>query len=89
VIFSPTSILTIEKAETPTWMYGIVGIDFTASDPLIPPLEKLKSDLGAPRTQSGVPISAEPKRTLRPDRPNRSALGTKVVERWIHVSYIP
>jgi hypothetical protein len=42
--------LTIEKAETPTWMYGIVGIDFTASDPLIAPLDKLKSDLGSPRT---------------------------------------
>jgi hypothetical protein len=41
--------LTIEKAETPTWMYGIVGIDFTASDPLIAPLDKLKSDLGSPR----------------------------------------
>jgi hypothetical protein len=41
--------LTIEKIETPTWMYGIVGIDFSASDPLIPPYVKLKSDLGGPR----------------------------------------
>jgi hypothetical protein len=42
--------LTIEKAETPIWMYGIVGIDFTVSDPLVAPLDKLKSDLGSPRT---------------------------------------
>jgi hypothetical protein len=39
--------LTIEKVETPIW---IVGIDFTASDPLVAPLDKLKSDLGSPRT---------------------------------------
>ena len=32
----------------PAWMYGIVGIDFTASDPLVDPLAKLKSDLGSP-----------------------------------------
>jgi len=41
--------LTVEKAAMPIWMYGIVGIDFTASDPLIAPLDKLKSDLGSPR----------------------------------------
>jgi predicted nucleotide-binding protein len=40
--------LTIEKVEMPTWMYGIVGINFMDQDPIVPPLEKLKGTLGNP-----------------------------------------
>lgn len=35
----------IEKVRVPTWLYDIVGIDFTQGDPLIDPLERLKSRL--------------------------------------------
>jgi tetratricopeptide (TPR) repeat protein len=37
--------LIVEKVEMPVWMYGIVGIDFTAVESLVPPLEKLKRTL--------------------------------------------
>ena len=40
--------LIIEPVAMPAWLYGIVGIDFTKADPLIDPLEKLKSTLGTP-----------------------------------------
>ena len=39
--------LTIEKIQIPVWLYNIVGIDYTAADPLVPPFEKLRSTLGA------------------------------------------
>jgi TIR domain len=41
--------LTIEKVAMPTWMYGIVGINFTDPDPIVPHLEKLKGTLGNPQ----------------------------------------
>jgi TIR domain len=41
--------LTIEKVQMPTWMYGIVGINYTDPDPLVPPLDKLKATLGNPQ----------------------------------------
>lgn len=37
--------LVIEKAHTPVWLFGIVGIDFTARKPFINPLDKLKAAL--------------------------------------------
>ena len=40
--------LIIEPVALPAWLYGIVGVDFTRPDPLIDPLEKLKSTLGTP-----------------------------------------
>jgi hypothetical protein len=36
----------------------------------------------------GVPLSSEPKRTLKPVHANLSALGTQAVQRWIHVPRI-
>jgi hypothetical protein len=38
---------------------------------------------------TGVPLSSEPKRTLKSVRANLSALGTHVVQRYIHVPCIP
>jgi hypothetical protein len=40
--------LTIEKVEKPVWLYDIVGIDFTVTDPLVSPLERLKRTLEGP-----------------------------------------
>jgi hypothetical protein len=38
----------IQKVEMPAWMFGIVGIDFTHANPVVPPLEKLAKTLGQP-----------------------------------------
>ena len=40
--------LVIQKVEMPAWMFGIVGIDFTNPNPVVPPLEKLAKTLGPP-----------------------------------------
>jgi TIR domain-containing protein len=40
--------LMIQKVEMPVWMFGIVGVDFTKTNPVIPPLEKLVNTLGKP-----------------------------------------
>lgn len=40
--------LTIVKVPMPTWMYNIVGVDFTATEPLVTPMEKLKQAMGRP-----------------------------------------
>jgi len=40
--------LVIQKVEMPAWMFGIVGVDFTNTNPVIPPLEKLVNALGKP-----------------------------------------
>jgi hypothetical protein len=47
--------LIIEPVAMPAWLYGIVGVNFTAPDPLIDPLDRLKSTLGTPlhRLESG------------------------------------
>ena len=40
--------LVIQKVEMPAWMFGIVGVDFTNTNPVVPPLEKLVNTLGKP-----------------------------------------
>jgi pyrimidine deaminase RibD-like protein len=40
--------LTIEKVQIPLWLYNIVGIDYAAAAPLMPPFEKLRNTLGTP-----------------------------------------
>jgi hypothetical protein len=40
--------LILQRVELPVWMYGIVGIDFTAKDALVHPLDKVKATLGIP-----------------------------------------
>ena len=40
----------IQPVAMPAWMFGIVGIDSTAADPLVDPLDKLKATLGPPST---------------------------------------
>lgn len=37
--------VTIEPVAMPTWLYGIVGIDFTKENPIVDPLEKLVATL--------------------------------------------
>lgn len=37
--------VTIEAVAMPTWLYGIVGIDFTKENPIVDPLEKLVATL--------------------------------------------
>lgn len=41
--------LIIEKVTMPIWLYNVVGIDFTAPDSLVPPIEKLKRTMGDAR----------------------------------------
>ena len=43
--------MVIEPVQMPAWLFGIVGIDCTKSDPLIDPFDKLRSTLGAPLTR--------------------------------------
>ena len=38
----------IQPVAMPAWMFGIVGIDGTAADPLVDPIDRLKGTLGAP-----------------------------------------
>jgi hypothetical protein len=38
----------IEPVAMPAWLYGIVGVDWTKTDPLVDPLDKLRATLGAP-----------------------------------------
>jgi TIR domain len=38
----------IQPVAMPAWMFGIVGIDSTAADPLVDPIDKLKATLGPP-----------------------------------------
>ena len=40
--------LLIEPVSMPVWLYSIVGIDWTKSDALVDPFEKLKATLGSP-----------------------------------------
>jgi hypothetical protein len=40
--------LVLQRVKLPAWMYGIVGIDFTAEAALVEPLDKLKTALGPP-----------------------------------------
>jgi hypothetical protein len=40
--------LIIQRVNLPAWMYNTVGIDFTASDPILDPVEKLKATLKVP-----------------------------------------
>jgi hypothetical protein len=42
--------LTIEKVEMPTWLYNIVGINFTDDSPLVDPHEKLITKLRSAST---------------------------------------
>jgi hypothetical protein len=47
----------IEPVAMPAWLYGLVGIDCTKADPLVDPIEKLKSTLGPPSAASRQPRS--------------------------------
>ena len=38
----------IQPVAMPAWLFGIVGIDCTAADPLVEPIERLKATLGPP-----------------------------------------
>jgi hypothetical protein len=45
----------IQTVSLPAWLFGIVGIDCTAADPLVDPMEKLKATLGPPlKARPGV-----------------------------------
>jgi TIR domain len=44
--------LILQRVERPAWMYGIVGVDLTAEDGLVEPLEKLKAALGKPLSKT-------------------------------------
>jgi hypothetical protein len=52
--------LVIEKVQMPAWLFGIVGIDFTKTNPLVSPSEKVKTTLGPPssRARSASPQSS-------------------------------
>jgi hypothetical protein len=38
----------IQPVALPAWLFGIVGIDATAEDPLVDPIERLKATMGPP-----------------------------------------
>ena len=40
--------LVIEAVQMPTWLYNIVGVNFTDSDPLVDPYKKLIAKLSNP-----------------------------------------
>jgi hypothetical protein len=45
----------IQAVPLPAWLFGIVGIDCTAVNPLVDPIEKLKATIGPPlKARSGV-----------------------------------
>jgi TIR domain len=44
--------LIIEPVTLPTWLYGIVGINWAHPNPLIDPFEKLKATIGPPLARS-------------------------------------
>jgi len=44
--------LVIQKVKMPAWMFGIVGIDFTNTNPVVSPLERLAKTLGKPLSSS-------------------------------------
>jgi hypothetical protein len=46
--------LVIEPVPLPAWLYGIVGIDCTKTNPLVDPFDKLKSTLGAPLANARI-----------------------------------
>jgi tetratricopeptide (TPR) repeat protein len=46
--------LFTERINVPVWMYGIVGIDLTAQNALISPLQKLRKTLGTPITRESA-----------------------------------
>ena len=45
--------LVVEPVSMPVWLYGIVGIDLNKRDPLVDPIDKLKSTLGTPLAAGG------------------------------------
>jgi TIR domain len=51
--------LLLERVELPVWLYGLVGIDFCAGQPLVDPMEKLKQTLEAPVEKHAPSISVE------------------------------
>ncbi|HEX9943962.1 MAG TPA: toll/interleukin-1 receptor domain-containing protein [Thermoanaerobaculia bacterium] len=52
----------LENTELPAWFYGLSGVDFTAADPLVPPIERLKANLGLPLARA----APEPERSAVP-----------------------
>jgi hypothetical protein len=48
--------LVIQKVEMPAWMFGIVGIDFTNPNPVVPPLERLTKTLGKPLSSTDAAL---------------------------------
>jgi len=51
--------LLLERVELPVWLYGLVGIDFCAENPLVDPMEKLKKTLRAPIEKPAGSTSVE------------------------------
>jgi TIR domain len=52
--------LMIQKVEMPAWMFGIVGVDFTNPNPVVPPLEKLVNSLGKPLSSAEAALGQRP-----------------------------
>jgi hypothetical protein len=50
--------MLIEAVPLPAWLFGIVGIDCTKSDPLIDPFEKLVATLGTPLRRLAEDLTA-------------------------------
>lgn len=48
--------LVIQRVEMPAWMFGIVGIDFTNPNPVVPPLERLTKTLGKPLSSADAAL---------------------------------
>jgi hypothetical protein len=44
--------LVIEEVTMSTWLYNLVGVNFTDEDPLVDPYERTKTAIGNPAVQS-------------------------------------
>jgi TIR domain len=60
--------ITLEATETPDWFWGLSGVDFSAANPLVAPIERLKQSLGPPlsRPASEPPAALILKRDVLP-----------------------
>ncbi|PSR16353.1 hypothetical protein C8255_18295 [filamentous cyanobacterium CCP3] len=59
--------LIYEEVQRPIWMYSLVGVNFTDTDPLVPPLDRLKAAMGEPLFGT---VASDGATSSPPPRPN-------------------
>ena len=67
-----------EKVEMPVWMFNLVGVDFTASDPLVDPFDKLTTTLRSHVARSSNPaVALSPTPARAPIAPPQPAIANQ------------